>query len=452
MLEFMQRFFKKRYVIAVLVVSVLFGMLGETYNFLIKARQGSMLIEFNYPGSENGLNPDGSPFDISVLKSDEVLKIATEKLRDPDVDIDFLKSRIFITSRISSTMMDKVVSNVQKEKNNVYLPTTFYVYYSQKNKFSKNETALFMQSLADAYQEFFTRKYSEKNDILEFHGSDYNFEAEDYQEIYTTLLNKVDSMISFMYTHQKENRAFYSEDQVNMGTAIKRLESFRDISLEKFYANVVQNGISKDNVDYVKRIDYFLENKTLEYEKLAEASEIAKNVMTEYEPGITAVSFIPSVDSKNNYYMSRTKTGLDELTKRSYEDGMAASRVLKDIENYRNLGGKFSVTSATGRRTIETTDQMVDELVKELEDISEEVLKTDNEYLENKTLNYLKIRLPEGVPLINIRFIIKCGALGFILAALAITLYEMLGSAVRKRLVTVKDAVSSFKFARKNRR
>ena len=70
-----------------------------------------------------------------------------------------------------------------------------------------------------------------------------------------------------------------------MGTAIKRLESFRDISLEKFYANVVQNGISKDNEDYVKRIEYFLENKTLEYEKLAEASEIAKNIMAEYEPG-----------------------------------------------------------------------------------------------------------------------------------------------------------------------
>ena len=452
MLEFMQRFFKKRYVIMVLVVAMLFGMLGEAYNFLIKARQGSMLIEFNYPGSENGLNPDGSPFDISVLKSDEVLKIAAENLRDPNVDIDFLKSRIFITSRISSTMMDKVVSNVQKEKNNVYLPTTFYVYYSQKNKFSKNETSLFMQSLADAYKEYFYEKYSEKNDVLDFHADAYKIGMADYQEIYTTLSNKVDSMITYMYVHQKENRAFYSEDQVNMGTAIKRLESFRDISLEKFYANVVQNGISKDNEDYVKRIEYFLENKTLEYEKLAEASEIAKNIMAEYEPGITAVSFIPSVDSKNNYYMSRTKTGLDELTKRSYEDGMEASRVLKEIEEYKNLGNKFSIGRMTGRRSIEATDQLATTLVKELEEISAEVLKTDNEYLENKTLHYLNIRLPDGVPLINIRFMIKCGALGFILAALGITLYEMFWSALRKRLDTVRKAVTSFEFVHKDRR
>ena len=450
--ELMHRFFKKKYVILALVVALLFGAVGEAYNMVIKARQGSMVIEFNYPGSENGLNPDGSTFDITVLKSDEVLKKATENLHDQNVDIDFLKSRIFITSKISSTSMDKVVSNVQNEKSNVYLPTTFYIYYSQKNKFSKNETSLFMKSLADAYVEHFNKKYSEKNDVLAFHAEDYNFEDADYAEIYTILDNKVDSMIDFVRTHQSENRAFYSQDQINLGTAVKRLESFRDVNLEKFYAYIVQNSISKNNSEYVKRINYFIEDKTLEYQKLSDASEITKNIVAQYDPNIISIAYIPSIDNKNNYYMSQTKTGIDDLTRRSYDDGMSASRALKDIENYKNLSAKFSAAGKTDAATVKATDQMIDALIRELEDISADVLKIDNEYLEHKTLNYLKIRLPEGTPIINIVLIAKCFILGFLLAAAAIAFYEILWDKFRKRFFTVKEAIDSIEFVKKHRR
>ena len=73
-----QRLLKKKYFALVMVMPLIFGMAGEAYNFLIKNRQKSMIVEFNYPGSEKGLNPDGSVFEISNLKSDEVLDRARE--------------------------------------------------------------------------------------------------------------------------------------------------------------------------------------------------------------------------------------------------------------------------------------------------------------------------------------------------------------------------------------
>ena len=450
--QFIQRFLKKKYIILILVVSVLFGMMGEAYNLVIKERQGSMVIEFNYPGSENGLNPDGSSFDISVLKSDEVLNRAKANLKDQGIDTDFLKSRIFITSKISSAMMDKVVSNVQNEKNNVYLPTTFYVYYSQKNKFSKNETALFMQSLANAYREYFNEKYSEKNDVLKFQATDYDFENADYDEIYTVLGNKVDSMIMFMQAHQKENRAFYSEDQVNLGTAVKRLESFRDVNLMKFNSYIVQNCVSKNNQEYVKRVNYFVENKTMEYEKFRDASEITKRILSEYDPSVIAIAFIPSIDSKNNYYMSQAKTGIDDLTKQSYEDGMSASRVLKDVNAYQNLSVKFKEAGPADATTRDKADEMVKLLLSELEEISADVLKTDTEYLQHKTMNYLKIRLPQHTSVINLRLILKFAILGFVLAMAVVVITEMLQEKFGEKFKKLKAAVASIKTVKKHRR
>ncbi|HAL63461.1 MAG TPA: hypothetical protein DCO93_03335, partial [Clostridiales bacterium] len=65
MFDIMQRLFRKKYICIVVIVTMLFGIFGYMYNVLVVNRQKSMIIEFNYPGAEKGLNPDGSIFEIS---------------------------------------------------------------------------------------------------------------------------------------------------------------------------------------------------------------------------------------------------------------------------------------------------------------------------------------------------------------------------------------------------
>lgn len=451
MLELSKRILKKKYIIILLAVSFAFGIIAQAYNMLILDRQKSMVIEFNYPGAENGLNPDGSVFEISDLKSDEVIEKAKENLKNKDIDTDFLQSRIFITSKITDSSLDKIVSAVQNEKNSVYLPTTFYVYYSQKNKFSKNESVEFMQNLADAYTEYFDEKYSEKNDILIYDENTYDFADTDYHEIYEIFSNKVDSMLKYIKTHQDENRAFFSQDKVNLGMAAKKLESFRDVSLEKFYAFIVQNSVSKDNREYTKRVDYLIESHTLEYNKSQNASDIAKGALDKYDPRITAVAFVPSIDAKHNYYMSRTKTGIDDLTKQSYNDGMSASAKLKDIEDYKNLHSKFSAVESTTDDMKKQADEMIKNLSSELSEISETIHQTDNEYLEHKTMNYFKIRLPQDKYSINLTMMIKFMVLGFILTALGIILLEMFKDKLLSKFIILKDATTAIKIISEKR-
>ncbi|MCR4718439.1 MAG: hypothetical protein K5768_02270 [Firmicutes bacterium] len=439
-----QRLLKKKYFALVMIMPLIFGMVGEAYNFLIKNRQKSMIVEFNYPGSEKGLNPDGSVFEISNLKSDEVLDRAREYMGSDKYgyDNEFLRSRIFITPKITSQSLDRIISNIQNDKTTAYLSTTFYVYYSQKNKLSKNESTRFMESLAKAYTDYWSEKYSENNDILSYNADSYNFDDTDYTEIYLILNNKVNSMIDYIRAHQKENRAFYSEEEMNLGMALKKLESFRDINLEKFYAMIVQNAISKDNYEYIKRIRYLLESNSLEYSKLKAASECSKKSIEEYDRKISSVAFVPSIDSKNNYYMSRTKTGLDDLAKQSYQDGVSAYRILQSMSEYSNLYNKFSKVTKSSEENRNMADKMVSDLSSELADISKEILKTDNEYLEHKTMDYMSIRLP-GNNKRGLHLVVKFGLLGLMLALAIILIDEFFKNRVLENLKVLKSAFSS---------
>lgn len=439
MRHIIQRFMRKRYLALILIVPILFGIVGELYNVFISARQKCMIIDFNYPGAEQGLNPDGSMFDISDLKSDEVLEDAAKGMNEEDYDIDMLKSRIFISSKISSNTLDSVISDVQNDKNTIYMPTTFYVYYSQKNKLSKNESAVFMKNLAEAYEKYFDEKYSEKNDILHYTNDTYDFSGKDYAEIYRMFYNKVDSMISYVKTHHNENRAFYTDDGAHLGTSSKKLENFRDVSLEDFNAFIIQNAVSKSNIDYIKRLQYILENKRLDYTKTQDASDISKQALSMYDPNIAAVAFVPSMDSQKSYYMSRTKTGIDDLTRNSYDYGMEASKTLGEIAAYENEYQKFSSVEFTSDENLARADQMVSSLSSELASLSEEITKIDNEYLGRKTRHYFNISVPEEYSLFNLTLIIKWMIFGFAFAVLIILFFEIFKQKLLDKIRTIKQ-------------
>jgi hypothetical protein len=59
--------------------------------------------------------------------------------------------------------MENVVSDNRDGLQSSYVPTTYYIYYSQKNKFAKNETHEFLQALAKNYEQYFTESVPRTN-------------------------------------------------------------------------------------------------------------------------------------------------------------------------------------------------------------------------------------------------------------------------------------------------
>lgn len=432
------RLFQKKYLAFVLLVVAAFSVFGEVYHLLIIKNFKSMTISLNYPGAEEGLNPDGSRFVISEMTNDEILDNAKKGLKIEKNSNDEIRKRLFITTKFSQNAMDAVVSDIKDGMNGSYVPTTFHVYYSQANKIGKNETYEFLNALAETYKDYFYKNHAENNSILKFDSSADEYTKYDYYEIYTILYNKAERMLELMKTHQDENRGFRSEDNMNFSALRDELTNFKDVKLEKFNAYIIQNNISKDRPAYVDKLSYLIDKNTINYNKKNSSSEIAKTALNKYDSQIIAVAFVPSIDNTNSYYMSRTKTGIDTLARDSYSDGMEAARVSKKLDDYNNRFSRFSAAYDTGNDVIEYTDKYLTGILSDLQQLSNKIVKFDDEYLEYKTEEYFSYEVDPKQSIINIKIIIKFALLGFILAILMIIYMEFFHHTMSEKTKSAK--------------
>ena len=67
----------------------------------------------------------------------------------------------------------------------------------------------------------------------------------------------------------------------------------------------------------MSQLGYDVDMLSLEYRRLSYESSFVKDTIDEYDSTVTDFVFIPTLDQSNNFYMNRTKTGLDYLTDRS---------------------------------------------------------------------------------------------------------------------------------------
>ena len=441
-LDKLQKLFEKRTIVLVCVITMCCLVFGMFYNIFVNLRTGDLRLEMNYPGSEKGLYPDGSVFDISELVSDNILDNAKASLECKDISNDDLRNQIEITTQFSSSYLEQVFSIVQSDTNAVYMPTTFFIHYTQKNKFAKNEARKLMINIADEYTKYFNERYSSKNDILKFSQDDYDFSSKDYPEIYTTFSNKLDSMLALLAEHEKERGNFVGKDGANIKTIYNELKDFRDVNLEKFNSFIVQAGVSKNNEKYIKSINYLIEDNKDKFKKTNNKSLIEKAALEKYDPNIIAIAFIPSIDASNDYYMNRTKTGIDDLTEQSYSDGINAAATLKEIERLNTLKEKFNLPNGSDEENILKAESMVNSISSELESLSKRVVAVDNDFLQYKTKNYFNLIIAKKKSIISKRLILKSLIAGIFLALVFVIFFDPLILMLKKKARSVKTVMN----------
>lgn len=441
MLDKINRLFKRKYFLLMLTALVAFSIFGEMYHYFILSNIRVMKISLNYPGAEQGLNPDGSRFNVSEMATEKIIDEAKQGLEMEKLSYEDIKKRLFITTKFSQSKMDEVTSDVRNGLRSSYVPTTFHVYYSQKNKLAKNETYEFLEALAKSYQKHFFNKHAENNTLLDYKPASMDFSGYDYSEIYQILNDRSDEMLELLSDHLDENRGFRSHDNLNFGTLKDELTNFKEVKLEKFYSYVVQNNISKNRPAYINKLSYLIDKNTIKYNKHMQASDISKTALYNYESKIAAIAFVPSVDNVNSYYMSKTKTGIDDLANQSYKDGMEAKQVSKKIDEYDSRLNKLKKSKNSSDELLNNTERYLTEILEDMNKLSEKTVALDNEYLNYKTKDYISYEMGEKSSVINVGVMIKFALLGGILAFMLIVYMEFLHKLVHKKAKHAKNAL-----------
>ncbi len=417
--------------IFVIILTIIVAIIISTYNFLINYNKLTMTLSLNYINIEKGLNPDGTRFNVFEIKSKNVLDKVLAKCNTTGMTVDELRSRIDVYEKVIAKTSEKVRDANISGKDFKYITNEYSISYSQKDKFKKNHTTEILEAIASVYKDEFKKNHTSKNDILEI-GEEVieNYNKYEYIEIADLLTNKVEAMERYISSRNNENSAYRSKETSNTFTDILfMIQNFKNIEIEKYKAFVTSSALAKDKDSYIKKLSYNVDRLTLDRNKAINEVNFTKLAIEKYDPNITGVAFIPSIDKDDEFYMNRTKTGLDYLTKNAYDVGIITEKITKEIARNNYLIDIFSNTiidEEETNRLKQVANGILQSLQNKLMEIEAIAIQTDNDYISYKTRDYIKFSIPENTIAgnISIRLIIKALFLGFILSSLLVILKE----------------------------
>ena len=138
---------------------------------------------------------------------------------------------------------------------------------------------------------------------------------------------------------QFDNPTFRSSAGENFGDVGTRAGKFKSVTLERLRAYILSNGVSEDREQYISRLGYDNTIKNVSYMKNLAAYEVRLNAIDYYERDMASVVLVPTRDENGEFYMGRTKIGVDNFAVEAESFMENATNLQKTIEtNHYEIG------------------------------------------------------------------------------------------------------------------
>ena len=339
----------------------------------------STVLSLDYEEASKGLTPSRTRFNIFEIKSSAVM----ERL----IDYAGLKGKI------TPEELSKCVSVQATHDKNVsgsvnYISTSFVVSF-RNNSVMEGRTAEDMLSLlCKAYREYFVEHYGYNHSILSFHVDDLKFNDE-YLMAVDLLELKCSQMEKFVQLRSRESKNYQDPDTGFTFSALEqRVNNFYAYDLARLRSYIIENGIANDRAGLVSMLKYKIRMDRLMYNKLMAAYDEDNKGIEMYDAAMSAVVMIPTQDQTMKYYMSRTKTGMDNMAIHADAQLTGAAERMEQIEYNTYLTEKLEANTSDRIRT-EKADAMIHEMKATLDKLAADIQAVDSAYMSTKARNYI---------------------------------------------------------------
>ena len=371
---------RRLFVLALLlIVCVVFN----GYYYIKSLGVASTTVSLDYEEASKGLTPSQTRFNIYEIQGTEVM----ERL------IDYAG----LEGQISADELSKCVNVKATHSKNVsgkanYISTSYTIEFTNSDKIQRISSKNMLALLCKAYREFFVEHYGINHSILYFDIGGLKFNDE-YLMAVDLLELKCNQLQKYVQLRTRENNNYQDPDTgMTFAGLEQRVNNFYTYDLARLRSYIIETGISNDKPGLSAMLDYTIRMDRLVYSKLMAAYEEDNRGIKMYDSAMSAIVMIPTQDQSAKYYMSRTKTGMDNMALHADEQLLGATERMKNIEYNTYLIEKMRVNSPAAAQR-EKADAMIRQMEASLEKIASDIRMVDNSFTNYKARNYLSFRV-----------------------------------------------------------
>ena len=341
-----------------------------------------MMMVFNYEEAARGQNPNVTRFNESNILSDHVLEQVIQR-GQLQISVDQLSGLLALSTPLDAEKLDVT------QESDLKISTEYRVSCSPRAALYHTDPKMVLNLLADVYWEDFVHNYAENDSILDlsFEG----LEGLEYLDVKDYLQMQAYKLANYLPHYSNESSSFRAQESgESFASLSQKIQNFVDIELERYEAFVLENGLSKDKATYQSRMQYA--NRLLETEKRKEmaAHDVRIEAIDLYNAFMTRFVLIPTYDENKEFYMSRTKVGVDYFADEAKEHLASATELGEEIEHNAyasaQIGGKGVTPNASAQ-----ADQRIEELKEELARLSAQSRELCSTYVKEKRDGYIQV-------------------------------------------------------------
>ena len=389
-----------------LICLIIIAVVAAVYVIAINSNSAYTTISASFSEIADGHNPDGSPFEIYEVLSDEVLKSACDKL-DNKVDPETLKKHISVTGITTDGTFNTIRQKVLDGNDTYsYFPSRYTITYSIvsdsiaadgvfasiaavfKQLAMPSKTKI-LQCVADSYKEYYESNYVLTSEVFDIDWS--KTKSLDYFNRASEINNILNRISRYLGKRYDEDVEFVSKDGVSFGDLKDEAAGIMQNDIESYKSFVIQNGITSDRDKLLKQFRYVLNTNNDQAVRSRGEYAIMLDGISIYDPSVTKVVFIPALDSENVFYMNRTKIGIDYLTEDANKANLAGDEAENNAHYYEYLISQFGNVTNSEDWILNAADKRCEEIISKVNDFCERAVAVNDEYISSVSYEGVEI-------------------------------------------------------------
>ena len=348
----------------------------------VSAWAPDMLMVLSYEEAARGQNPNATRFNESNILSDEILERVVQR-SGLEITVEQLSKCLSISTSLDAEKLDVT------QESDMKISTEYRVRCSRRVALYGTNPKTVLNLLSNVYWENFVMNYAENDSILDLsfeklEGMEY-LDAKDYLEMQA---NKLRNYLPGYSSESSSFRAAGNEE--TFSSLSQKITNFIDIELERYEAFVLENGLADNQATYQSRMQYANHQLDVSRRKEMASHDVRIEAINRYNAYMTRFVLIPTYDTDKEFYMSKTKVGVDYFADEAKEYLESATELVEKIEHNAYASQQIS-SSSVAPSAYRQADQRIEALKAELLNLAAQSRALCSTYVREKRDGYIQV-------------------------------------------------------------